>query len=1045
MKQIIKHTLFFTCTCLLMGTLYAQKDKYAEIGGRKYDVRAHLLMEPQPAVLTDLALSTSHNPQAAFKVQKPISTKKELYAEVEKLRKVYEPFMQNIAPSIADTRKRIPLNNFQWRIETENDLLHFSQTLTGKGNWQTVSIPHYGPPLGRAVTYYYKELDIAAPLLSGKEQFICFKGVDYKATVYLNDRSIGSHEGFFSPFEFNISKELQPGKNRLLIKVENDFATVGGKDDKGNHVIGDKIYSGAGPGYNDPELGWHLCPPAMGIYQDCFLETRDALHINDLYVRPMPKSNEAEVWVEVNNFHQYPKNVKLNISIFGQNFSDTLVYNLTYIPSTTFIPGVGDLVKPTDWQKSALPMGYGVNFLRIPISLKKYRIWKPETPWLYQVQVSVLDDNEKITDTRSQQFGMRSFEMDTINIPKGKLLLNGEMIRLRGANSMGFEQQDVIKGDTNQLITDILLAKLCNLNFIRFTQRPVQKEVYEICDKLGMLNQTDLPLFGTLRRNQFAQAVKQAEEMERLIRPHPSAIITTYINERFPNAEGNPQRSFNTAEEYYRLFSALDQSVLLSNPDRVIKAGDGDYDPPSPGIPDNHCYNTWYNGHGLGLGKMYKGYWQLVKPDWYYACGEFGAEGLDPLNVMQKYYPTGWLPKSKEDEKSWTAKRISLSQTNQFHYMWYNTQHSLQDWIDASQEYQAWAMKFVAESFRRDSRMISFAVHLFIDAWPAGWMKSIMDVDRQPKKAYFAYRNALAPLLVSLRSDRNNFFAGETTSFETWVCNDLNAASKTYSLHYQIEQDGKIIMANKVPANITINSSQFQGHLKFKTPDVKTRTKYIWRAALINEKGESVNQNEFEFEVHPSIQSASKKLYIIGDSKGKAMQIASQAGYSTTALPKDADAILVDDFSAYLKVEKEINKLVMQGKKLVFLELPAKQYQIAQTEVTIDKTTMGDYYFASPATGHSLVKKYQPFDFNLWYDGKEKCIMPLLAHTITAPGWESIMSSGNSNWLADKGAVMAVSQLVYGKGVIRICELQLNNRINYNPAAAEFLNDLIKD
>jgi hypothetical protein len=69
--------------------------------------------------------------------------------------------------------------------------------------------------------------------------------------------------------------------------------------------------------------------------------------------------------------------------------------------------------------------------------------------------------------------------------------------------------------------------------------------------------------------------------------------------------------------------------------------------------------------------------------------------------------------------------------------MWYNPQHNLDDWINASQDYQAWAMKFVAETFRRDSRMSSFAVHLFIDAWPAGWMKAIMDVDRQPKKAFF--------------------------------------------------------------------------------------------------------------------------------------------------------------------------------------------------------------------------------------------------------------------------------------------------------------------
>ena len=92
-----------------------------------------------------------------------------------------------------------------------------------------------------------------------------------------------------------------------------------------------------------------------------------------------------------------------------------------------------------------------------------------------------------------------------------------------------------------------------------------------------------------------------------------------------------------------------------------------------------------------------------------------------------------------------------------------------------------------------------------------------------------------------------------------------------------------------------------------------------------------------------------------------------------------------------------MNNWVRSGKKILFLELPAKQYTIAATNVTIDKTAMGDYYFVSPTTNHRLVKGYQPFDFHLWYSGKDSCIMPLVANTINAPRWESILYSANSN------------------------------------------------
>jgi hypothetical protein len=66
----------------------------------------------------------------------------------------------------------------------------------------------------------------------------------------------------------------------------------------------------------------------------------------------------------------------------------------------------------------------------------------------------------------------------------------------------------------------------------------VQDEVYAYCDQLGMLTQTDLPLFGKMRRSQFAEGVRQAGEMERLIRAHPCNIMVSYANEPFPASWG---------------------------------------------------------------------------------------------------------------------------------------------------------------------------------------------------------------------------------------------------------------------------------------------------------------------------------------------------------------------------------------------------------------------------------------------------------------------------------------------------------------------------
>ena len=51
--------------------------------------------------------------------------------------------------------------------------------------------------------------------------FVHFGGVDYQAHVFVNGAYLGSHEGFFAPFEFEFTDYAREGENSLLIQVEN--------------------------------------------------------------------------------------------------------------------------------------------------------------------------------------------------------------------------------------------------------------------------------------------------------------------------------------------------------------------------------------------------------------------------------------------------------------------------------------------------------------------------------------------------------------------------------------------------------------------------------------------------------------------------------------------------------------------------------------------------------------------------------------------------------------------------------------------------------
>jgi Glycosyl hydrolases family 2, sugar binding domain/Glycosyl hydrolases family 2/Glycosyl hydrolases family 2, TIM barrel domain len=1025
----------------------AVRDIYAGIATTQLSRRSEALEESQLPPIPVQMLPVGEGSAASFKPGVKLETDTELRRELTRLRQRMTRFLSNHAPALDDRRITTKLKAFNWRVETEADRKNFTGTLAGEGDWTQVAIPHFGPPLGRAVTYYRATFRVNRKMAALGRLFVCFNGVDYKAHVFVNGAYLGSHEGFFAPFEFDFTAYAHNGANTLLVKVENDAICMG-QGDGATQVEGDKIYAASGPGYDDPELGWHHCPPGMGIYQDVAIEARNPLFVHDIFVRPSPGLDQAEVWVEVCNCDGHAQPVQFRLALYGQNFNKTVFTDWLHQPTTAEIQGHGDVEKNL---KPVVPQdaGPGVNYYRIPVRIPRARQWDLDAPWLYQVQVQLVDATGQVVDAKSQQFGMRTFTQSEDTQPKGKFYLNGREIRLRGANSMGYEQQCVMREDWDQLIDDILLARLCHMNYFRLTQRPVQKEFYEYCDRLGMMAQTDLPLFGCLRRNQLVEAVRQAEEMEKLIRPHACSILVSYINEPFPNGMGKPHRHL-TRPELEDFFDMASRAIHIANPDRVIKYVDGDYDPPAgAGMPDNHCYSGWYIGHAVDLGKLNKGYWLPVKPGWHYGCGEFGAEGLESLAVMRKYYPAEWLPAFDEPNPIWSPDKIAGAQTGRFHFLWFETQDRIKDWISASQDHQAWVVRLMTEAFRRDARMNSFAWHLFIDAWPAGWMKTLVDVDRHPKKAFFAYREALTPMMVSLRTDRWRFWEGETVEMEAWICNDTHEQVQGAILRYQIEIDGATVQSGSAPAAIPECSSAAQGLLRFQLPVTGVRQDAVIRLGLFDGAGNLLHDTQQIVPVVPLEKMEGWPVFNLGSALGKAGIVAKQLGLQSLLLADltrgSEQVLLIDDPAVYTKNRRMIENAVKSGSTAICLEWPAGSYTVAGDKVRITTCGMGSPHFVSCGAGHPLAAGFGVDDFKFWYDESVGYTTPLLDTVFDPPpaGWQTILRSGNGTWQSAWQAVPAVMEKRVGKGVFRFCQVKLAHRLRTNPAAATFARRLL--
>lgn len=960
----------------------------------------------------------------------------EFHQDIKKLREKYEGFMTNYTPRPGRNRKSKKLEEFLFRFESKHDRRDISCVLHGEGEWEKVNIPDYRGQVGKWTGYYRTVFTYEKPAVE-KRTFIKFSGVDYIANVYLNHRYIGSHEGFFAPFEFDISDFIRYDEdNVLVVEVKNDIPTIGLDDEKLN---GDKLYAATGLGWDNPEDGWHHCPSGAGIYNKVVVEEREEIFIHSLFVIPDIDNSCIEVRTQVYSSANINRDVQLFLSIYPYNFKGISIENFHM-----------------DHVKS---VGPGMNYYRVRLDMPDYRLWQCEEPWLYTARVVLETADGKATDEMDDTFGMRKFHMDENEEEKGTLYLNNKPVILRGANDMGHMQQCVLKGDFNQLIDDILIAKMANMNYYRFTQRPVQEEIYHYCDMLGMMNQTDFPLFGYLRRNQFNEALRQVGEMERFIRSHPSTIMITYINETLPVGEHGLGHRHLYRDELESFFEAADKVVKVENPARVIKHVEGDYDPPTrTGLSDFHCYNLWYTNHVIPIGKLYKGCLPATKKGWKTGCGEYGTEGLDNYDLMMNYYPKEWLPLS--DEEEWKPDCIIKSQTFSMHGDWFEEQHRINDWIRESQKHQTFATSLMTDALRRRSdKVISTAIHLLIDAWPSGWMKALVGVDRIPKPAYFAFKSSLEWVRINLRCDKWKAYEGETIEVDAWILNDTAFSYAGCKIFATLRDENCEYSSFEISCEGKAVSPSYAGTVKLQMPEIRRRKKLYLDATLKDCCEKVIHSERFTFEVFKKQKAnVNSKVSYLGEGAEELLKKLDVPAIDYNSGCMDFDVIFISDVDRYNRQREFIGERVKKGAKAVFIKPDSNKsgwefngrmfdykYIFGNKEIDgVNHDNTNGLLFIARNSNSDITKEFLPDDFSFWYNADNNMIdftavsyidsqeiTPLL-FTYQKPSFK-VMKKGTKMKLPVAG------EMKYGNGKVIFISLCLEGRVGLNPVLDWFI------
>lgn len=1000
-------------------------DPFAEIAFREHPLHKEGMAEAEPIAYRKRYFAEGS--ESVERLTEPDWAKRlaDHYRELAALREVYRPYLRELAPAAPFVRNAMELGTFDFRYHSPQQDIPFARVLTGEGEWERVTIPDYRGPTkenGRWTGYYRTRF--AYPKVGkGRRAYLVFKGVDYKAAVYVNHKWVGGHEGFFAPFACDITDVLEDD-NVLVVEVRNDYPMMGVD---GTRLDGDKMYAATGPGWDDPLDGWHHCPPGAGIYNNVFVEERAELHIEDVFVRPDIANGSFEAWIDVMNAtDRVIDNIDLHLDVFARNFA-------------------GDGLR--DIRFRVAYAGPGMNYYRFQVSFPQFRLWEPERPHLYTLRAGLLRDGEW-HDCRDRSFGMRTFRMDEASLPKGTLLLNERPVILRGANEMGHLQLNVMRGDEAQLIDDILIAKLANLNMYRITQRPVQEEIYDCMDRLGMMVQCDLPAFSYIRRNQFCEAVRQAAEMERLVRGHPSVVIASLINEPSRPAKRGKGHRHLYRDELEAFFTAARQAIMIENPDRVVKHADGDYDPPTAtGLSDFHCYTMWYTNHAIPFGRLYKGFLPPLAQGWKTGCGEYGAEGLDHLDLMRSRYPQQWLPARPDDP--WMPDAIVAAQTYGLHGDWYPEQCRIADWIRESQRYQALVVRLMTDAIRRRSDLIvSSAIHLLIDAWPAGWMKAIVGVDRVPKPAYFAYRESLAPVRVHLRCDRWRAYAGEVVEVEAWLLNDRACDYRNCKVRITFRSETDDIATYEITADAEKTMPTYAGTVRLRMPVVADRAMLYADACMLDDTGAVLNAERFEIEAFATAEQAAPDVAFLGV---EAEALCAALGLRSRAYAEGGDsfaAIVISSKAQFREHEAAIVARIREGGRAILLadEEGEEHWEVGGFEVR--SAAMPPLYALMRSVEDSRLSRARDGDFAFCYNRLNDCIDAIADRYLEAESlapmlytYRKPLRSEPSRDGKQKRAVVGSAKL--GDGELVFVRLLLNGTIGCNPPLDRLMRAVI--
>lgn len=321
---------------------------------------------------------------------------------------------------------------------------------------------------------------------SGERVLLHFGAVDWQATVSVNGKEVGRHQGGYQSFSFDITPALKAGTNELVVAVWDPTDAATGVNPSGKQVLwAEGIYYTA----------------TSGIWQTVWLETVPAVAIAALELTPDVDRGVVRVRVRTTSSDGAPSEA-----------SDYTVQAVARTPERAVDSVSG---KPGET-------------LQLPVP--NARLWSPADPFLYDLSIRLLKKGT-VVDSASSYFGMRKIEVKKDSAGVERIFLNNKYTYNLGVLDQGYWPEGLYTAPTDAALRfDIEAIKTMGFNTIRKHIKVEPARWYYHADRLGVLVWQDLP---QPKRSVAARAVFEAEATANIqqLYNHPSIVMWVLFNE----------------------------------------------------------------------------------------------------------------------------------------------------------------------------------------------------------------------------------------------------------------------------------------------------------------------------------------------------------------------------------------------------------------------------------------------------------------------------------------------------------------------------------